>query len=85
MQIQSQNSYRVSRHRARPFTKHERAQLNMLLGQVLVDPTLYNELIEQRSKRLMDKFDIPEHIQHWLSALPAATLEDVAAAIAYHP
>ncbi|NDJ33463.1 MAG: hypothetical protein GYB64_02245 [Chloroflexi bacterium] len=71
--------------RTRPFTRTERANLDRMLGQALADSHTAHLLVVERSPALFDEFDVPAHIQGWLSRLPARTLKEIAQAITYHP
>ena len=61
-----------------------RERLDTLLGAALVDADVRRRLLDDHDESLLADFAIPEETRVWLRGLNAASLTELAQAVAYH-
>lgn len=70
--------------RGRILSAEERERLDTLLGAALVDADVRRRLLDDRDDSLLADFAIPEETRMWLRGIEAASLTELAQAVAYH-
>ncbi|MBN1963466.1 MAG: hypothetical protein JW910_02395 [Anaerolineae bacterium] len=67
------------------ISKEERRRLDNLMGLALLDQDVCQRLVKQRDDSLLSAFGLSEATRHWLQAIRARSLDELAQAIVTGP